>query len=121
MIMNYDEFKTLLEKERGDIEESLKEYARKSINEETGVIDWIPLNVDTNVPTAEKGDMAEQAEQYETSFAIEKKLEERWSNIVAALKRIEEGTYGKCTVGGGDIPEDRLKANPAASTCINHS
>jgi len=118
--MNYDEFKNQLEEERTEIEASLSEYARKSVNEETGVIDWIPLNVDANVPTAENADMAEQAEQYETGFAIEKKLEERWSNIVAALTRITEGTYGKCSVGGGDIPEDRLKANPAASTCIKH-
>lgn len=118
--MNYDEFKTLLEEDRKDIEASLSEYARKTVNEETGDIDWIPLAVDTNVPTAEKADMAEQTEQYETNLGIQKKLEERWSNIVAALKRIEKGTYGKCEVGGDPIPEDRLRANPAARTCINH-
>ena len=37
-----------------------------------------------------------------------------------ALKRIEENSYGKCSVCGKNIEEKRLDANPFAETCIKH-
>ena len=37
-----------------------------------------------------------------------------------ALKRIEEGTYGKCAVDGGPIDEKRLEAMPWTPYCIRH-
>ena len=40
------------------------------------------------------------------------------SEVQAALKRIEAGTYGKCIVCGKEIPEKRLEALPWASRCI---
>jgi RNA polymerase-binding transcription factor DksA len=39
--------------------------------------------------------------------------------IDAALKRIEDGTYGVCVSCGEDISEDRLKAVPYAVKCRN--
>lgn len=38
--------------------------------------------------------------------------------IDAALMRIEDGTYGYCTVDGVPIPEKRLEAIPWARFCI---
>ena len=38
--------------------------------------------------------------------------------IDAALLRWESGSYGRCTGCGRDIPEARLRARPAASTCV---
>lgn len=38
--------------------------------------------------------------------------------IDAALKRIEQGTYGKCTGCGGVIPKTRLNAIPYTPLCI---
>ena len=35
-----------------------------------------------------------------------------------ALKRIEDGTYGRCDVCGQPIPEKRLEAIPWAARCI---
>lgn len=40
--------------------------------------------------------------------------------IDAALKRIEDGTYGRCEVDGAPIPEKRLEAIPWASRCAKH-
>ena len=48
-------------------------------------------------------------------------LEARLHNVQLALKKIEDGTYGTCENGGGDIALDRLNANPAARTCITHA
>jgi RNA polymerase-binding protein DksA len=38
--------------------------------------------------------------------------------IQAALKRIEEGTYGECVNCGEDIAQKRLEAVPHAARCV---
>ncbi len=38
--------------------------------------------------------------------------------IKAALKRIEEGGYGRCKGCGKEIPEARLEAIPYAARCV---
>ena len=40
------------------------------------------------------------------------------TEVEAALKRIEDGTYGKCITCGDAIPEKRLEAIPWASRCV---
>ncbi len=39
--------------------------------------------------------------------------------VRAALKRIDLGTYGVCTSCGADISENRLKALPTATLCMD--
>ncbi len=39
--------------------------------------------------------------------------------IEAALKRIESGDFGYCLSCDEEIPEARLKNDPAVATCIN--
>jgi DnaK suppressor protein len=38
--------------------------------------------------------------------------------IEAALRRVEEGGYGRCERCGEPIPEARLEARPVARTCV---
>ncbi len=40
------------------------------------------------------------------------------TEVENALKRIENGTYGKCVVCGQPIPEKRLEAIPWAARCV---
>jgi RNA polymerase-binding transcription factor DksA len=40
------------------------------------------------------------------------------TDIEAALARVDDGTYGRCTDCGEPIAAARLEALPAASTCI---
>jgi len=42
------------------------------------------------------------------------------TEIDAALRRIDEGTYGRCLVDGGPIEPKRLDAVPWAAYCIEH-
>jgi DnaK suppressor protein len=42
------------------------------------------------------------------------------AEVEEALKRIDEGTYGRCIVGGELIPEKRLEAIPWTSCCVKH-
>lgn len=39
-------------------------------------------------------------------------------DIDAALKRLDDGTYGVCTKCGGQIPPERLMVRPRAATCV---
>ena len=38
--------------------------------------------------------------------------------VLAALARIEDSSYGRCIDCGGDIPEGRLEARPDAARCV---
>ena len=39
--------------------------------------------------------------------------------VMAALARIEQDTYGRCVDCGGEIPEGRLDARPDAARCVS--
>ncbi|WP_084959305.1 TraR/DksA family transcriptional regulator [Thermoactinospora rubra] len=39
--------------------------------------------------------------------------------VLDALKRIEEGSYGKCVDCHRPVPEGRLEARPEAARCVN--
>jgi len=41
------------------------------------------------------------------------------AQIKAAIKRMELGTYGQCTLCGNDIGASRLNAMPYAANCID--
>lgn len=44
---------------------------------------------------------------------------EELSDINEALKRILDGTYGKCVDCGNDIPDARLEAMPSTLRCLD--
>ena len=56
-------------------------------------------------------------EELGTNVALVEELEKRYKEIIAALRRMDEGTYG-LTASGEAIDIERLKANPAATTNI---
>jgi RNA polymerase-binding protein DksA len=55
----------------------------------------------------------------EIDYTLGDNAEQVLSEIDAALKRIDDGTYGTCTNCGQEIPRERLEANPWASLCID--
>jgi len=40
------------------------------------------------------------------------------TEVLAALARIDDGSYGRCTDCGGLVPEPRLQARPATARCV---
>ncbi|MBO6826952.1 MAG: TraR/DksA C4-type zinc finger protein [Sneathiella sp.] len=65
---------------------------------------------------------SEQAHEREDEEVMERLEQEALQEIEAidhALTRIENGTYGTCTVCGQDIGEKRLKVLPYAGLCIS--
>lgn len=45
-------------------------------------------------------------------------LRQQRAEVVAALQRIEQGTYGTCVDCGARIAEGRLEARPEAARCV---
>ena len=65
---------------------------------------------------------SEQAHEREDEEVMERLEQEALQEIEAidhALTRIENGTYGTCTVCGQDLGEKRLKVLPYAGLCIS--
>jgi DnaK suppressor protein len=54
----------------------------------------------------------------ELEFALDARENEELNQVEAALRRIEDGSYGQCTDCGVEIPSARLHAAPEASRCI---
>src|SRR5438045_1286554 len=64
-------------------------------------------------------DTATETYDRELDYSLEENSEHVLADIDAALKRIEDGTYGICTNCGKQIPEERLEARPWATLCID--
>ncbi len=51
-------------------------------------------------------------------LALAEQLRSHRTEILEAMKRLEEGSYGKCANCGNDIPIERLEALPTATLCV---
>lgn len=114
--MNTDTYKNALLEERATLDKELREIA--VYNEKTGDWEAVPQNIGDD--TADLNDVADRFEDFGERSGELAVLEARWMSVEGALKRIENGTYGTCSVCGEKIEEDRLGANPAADTCKAH-
>ncbi len=114
--METTEYKRRLGEEKAKLESELMSVGRRN---PSNLNDWEPLPQETE-PEADPVDVADKIEGYEDNTAILKDLEIRYNDVLAALSRIENGTYGVCEVSGEQIEEDRLNADPAAKTCKLH-
>lgn len=56
---------------------------------------------------------------WEVNFALYQRMREKVASLRAALRRIDEGTYGICQQCGARIDRARLEIVPDASLCIN--
>ncbi len=111
-------YKEKLEKELSMIESEMGGIARKNPSNPK---DWEAVESDMDNNESDPNDVADEMENFEENQAIVRKLEPQYTDIKIALDKIEKGTYGICEVGGEEISEDRLEANPSARTCIEHS
>jgi DnaK suppressor protein len=66
----------------------------------------------------DEADHIQASEQREMGLMSRERLVERIERLTAALKRIEDGTYGACVECGKPIGQARLKAIPEAVTCV---
>ena len=110
-------YQKLLEAEKAKL---LKELATVSHKSKVPG-EWEATATDLDSDSADENETADELEEFENNAGIMEKLEAQLKEVDNALTRIKTNTYGQCSVCGEEIPEERLKANPAASTCIKHS
>lgn len=114
--MRLKHFKQKLEAEKNNLESEMGSIGRKNPNVPG---DWESIPPETGM----ESDIVDQADvvmNMESNTSILADLEARYDTILDALRRIENGKYGKCEVCGGEIEEARLEADPSAVTCVRH-
>ena len=65
--------------------------------------------------SADAGSMLSEADRTE---AVLDSARSQRDEVLAALARIDDNTYGQCVDCGGEIPEGRLDARPDAARCV---
>ena len=99
--------RTKLEEERASVEHQLREHGAE--------IDGGGIEVGFDGGFADSGHRtAETAEV----LALVEQLAAHRRDVVAALDRIEAGTFGTCERCGNQIPDERLEARPTAALCV---
>jgi DnaK suppressor protein len=114
--MNTTVYKAKLEEEMARLESELGTVGR--INP-SNPGDWEAVPQETGLEP-DPNDRADQMEHYAENNAILTDLEIRYNEVKSALARVEDGSYGICQVCGKEIEQERLDADPAADTCVEH-
>jgi RNA polymerase-binding protein DksA len=114
MSIDTEHFRSLLEEERERVRHAIKHLADDhdgSIEDET---DELATASDNHM-----GDMASATLDREIDYSLGENSEQVLGEIEAALRRIDDGTYGQCRKCGKEIGTERLEARPWASLCID--
>lgn len=95
--------------ERAQALAELERYGADPHSEQVDAMQGIDDNfADSAAATAERGEL----------LAFIDTTRERLADIEAALRKIDEGTYGVCESCGRPIAEARLEARPLSVRCV---
>jgi DnaK suppressor protein len=109
------EFRTLLEAERERLRHAVDYlHPENAGNMEDEVGDLGGHGVDSHL-----ADMASATYDRELEHGLEETAQDTLARIEAALRRLDEGSYGICELCGGPIGKERLRARPWAALCID--
>ncbi|MEK7564716.1 MAG: TraR/DksA C4-type zinc finger protein [Patescibacteria group bacterium] len=105
----------LLEKERKALTEELTSFAHPDKNIKG---DW-----DTTYENLGDGwdENSQEVTEYITRLPMEHSLETRLRDINDSLDKIKNNTFGICEKCGTAIDIERLRANPSARNCTQHT
>jgi RNA polymerase-binding protein DksA len=112
-VIDVDRFREALLEERRRVEAAIENIHADhpgTISDETG---------EDAVYDNHLADTATETYDRELDYTLEENSGHVLAEIDAALKRIEEGTYGVCSNCAKPIPEERLEALPWATLCID--
>lgn len=99
-----------LERERESAIAELREYGADPHSERVERLEGIDENfADSAAATAERSEIL--------AFIV--KARERLADVEAALRKMDEGTYGICEDCGRPISEARLEARPLSVRCVD--
>ena len=98
--------RSLLEAKLADIDEQLTTMAKPSAEQ-------------SNISFGKRvGDGTQMAVDRLAQVAVHDRLQVVREDVVRALAKLDEGSYGRCDVCGEPIPAERLEALPWALFCV---
>lgn len=114
--MKFEYFRKKLEAEKAKLESEMMGIGRKNPRV-PGDWELLPLEADMESDLADQADVVTNRE---SDTALLADLEARYDAVLSALERVKKRTFGICEVCGEEIKQNRLEANPAATTCVKH-
>jgi len=105
MQINLDKMRKRLKKQQNVLTDRIEEEKEKASP--------------NSIANPDRADLASDYSYRARRLSMVEQLEEQLDETTQALKRIEEGTYGRCTNCGNFIMPERLEALPSAELCIN--
>ena len=112
-----EQYKKSLDEERVKLEEELNKIG---IHDPKDPTNWVATAPKLDIMRADANEAADATEEMHIESGVLDELKKRHDNILRALSKIEEGTFGTCELGDEKIEKERLEANPAARTCKAH-
>jgi DnaK suppressor protein len=112
-----EHFRARLEEERKKVLSAIQ-YLKK---ENPGAIEDITGDLALGPGDNHLADLATDTIDREIDDTLEENSANVLREIDAALKRIDEGTYGVCAAGGEPIEPERLEYLPWATVCAAHA
>ena len=112
MTVDAEKFRTRLEDERGRVVaaiENLRSQHEGSLQDEAEESSLDNHLAETATVTVDR----------EIDYTLEENEMRVLAAIDAALKRIDEGTYGRCERCGREMEKERIEALPWATLCID--
>jgi DnaK suppressor protein len=100
-----------------ELRKMLEERRRELMSDVQGRIRDVRADGNKDRDVLDQGESSEVDIQEDIEFALIQMKSETLNKIEAALRRLEEGTYGGCFECGEEISEARLRALPFAVRC----
>jgi len=113
--IDHDEARTLLLEEQERLQQIRNSLAREPVdgNSERDALGEISF------ADQHPADVASETFEREKDVSILENVDEQLRDVEGALKRLDEGSYGRCEICGKDIGDERLRARPEARYCVD--
>ena len=100
-----------------ELKKMLEDRRRELLSEVQGRMRDVRADGNKERDVLDQGESSEVDIQEDIEFALIQMKSETLTKIDAALRRLEDGTYGDCFECGDQISEARLRALPFAVRC----
>ena len=113
--MTEAEIRARLEERRRELEDIRRAAQPPSADEVDGPSD--ELSLQDQHPADASSELLERS----VDFSVVEMAEGAIKDVDLALRRLDDGTYGRCEVCGQQIAESRLEVLPEARYCVEHA
>jgi DnaK suppressor protein len=108
--MELERARSLLTSERARLRQSLAEVGAAQVEDRQAEKD-----------TGDVADSAQSLEAQGIDDAVAADLRDQLAAVERALRRVEDGTYGRSVRSGALIPDERLEVDPAAELTVEEA